>query len=210
MSIVNLFTREQPKINGFEIDAILEDTFEASVDFTGYTVEVGARPADSRIINPVKWTLTGAVSNNPLGTSVTDFLGAVVPDSAIGSTIAGLGAGLLSGGDDTRAGTALDKLVEFMNSGVEFDVDTGDRTLKNMTIVKITRTRDPENEEALIFIAELSESPRLEATLARMPGADILADGDPAKSQASALSNKGELTGSTPSSGIMSSITGLF
>jgi len=75
MSILNIFTRQAPTIAGYSFDAVLEDTFEATVNVTTYPVESGVRVADHRILNPFKWTMSGAISNNELKTQLTDFLG---------------------------------------------------------------------------------------------------------------------------------------
>lgn len=211
MSVVNLFTRETPSLNGYEFDAVLEDTFEASVELTGYAIEMGARASDHRIINPFTWSLVGAVSNNPLTTSVTDFVGALVPDGAGASTVAGLSAGFLSGSDETRASATLEFLIALMVSGEPFDVDAGDIQLKNMTLVRIRRTADVSNEGGLIFEADLQELPTLEAVLAaNQPSIGILSDTDPSYTQASATNARGELSGTAPGAGVTDSIGGLF
>lgn len=79
MSLIQIFTREAPTIAGYAFDAVLEDTFEATVTVTSYPIESGVKISDHRILNPFKWTLTGAISNNPLKTQLTDFLGAQSP-----------------------------------------------------------------------------------------------------------------------------------
>src|SRR5690625_7563335 len=66
MSILSILTRQSPTIAGYQFDAVLEDTFEASVELTRYPVESGVKVADHRIINPMKYFITGAISNNPL------------------------------------------------------------------------------------------------------------------------------------------------
>ena len=200
MSLVNIFTRSAPTIAGFEFDAILEDTFEASVDLTGFTIELGARASDHRVINPFSWSLVGAVSNNPLRTTVTDFIGAVLPDtSGVLSTVAGLSAGFLAGGDETRASATLNFLITLMITGEPFDIDAGDIQLTNMVIGRIRRTKSPATEGGLIFEADLQEYPTLETVLRKnQPINDQLREGDPSKSQSSATINNGELTGTEP------------
>ena len=53
MAIVNILTRKAPTINGYEFDAVLEDTLEISNELTGYPIELGARASDHAITNPV-------------------------------------------------------------------------------------------------------------------------------------------------------------
>lgn len=96
MSIINIFTRKAPTIAGYSFDAVLEDTFEATVTITSIPIESGVRISDHRILNPFKWTMTGAISNNPVKVQLTDFLGGALSnltDNPIVSTVAGLSAG---------------------------------------------------------------------------------------------------------------------
>ena len=212
MSIINILTRSAPTIAGYEFDAVLEDTFEASVTLTGYTIELGARASDHRIINPFKWSLVGAISNNPLRIGVTDFVGATVPNAAgILSTVAGLSAGFLAGSAETRSSSTLDFLITLMVSGDPFDIDAGDIQLKNMVIGRIRRTKDPVNENGLIFEADMQEFPTLETVLAKnQPSVSQLREGDPSKSQASATVNNGEITGSVPSPATSTDVAGVL
>ena len=212
MALINIFTPKAPTLAGYEFDAILEDTFEADVELTGYTIELGARAVDHRIIKPFKWSLVGAVSNNPLNTSVTDFIGTLSNDAGgILSTVAGLSAGFLAGSSETRASSTLDFLITLMVSGEPFDIDAGDIQLTNMVIARIRRTKDASNENALIFEADLKEYPTLETTLSKN-GALLsqLNPNDPSYSQAVANVNLGEITGSISNDTIISTIGDLF
>lgn len=160
MSILNIFTRQAPTIAGYSFDAVLEDTFEATVNITTFPIESGVRVSDHRILNPFKWTITGAISNNELKTQLTDFLGGALSnltDNPLVSTIAGLSASFLAGSDDTRASSTLDFLITLMQSGDPFDIDAGDIFLKNMVITRLSRTKEPRNEGGLEFVAELQE-----------------------------------------------------
>ena len=195
MSVVTLFTRKAPSIGGIEFEAVLEDTLESSVTFTQFPIEVGANATDHGIIQPNKWTLTGVISNNPLQLSVTDFAGALSNFAGSGALagVAGLSAGFLSGSDDTRASDALSLLIEIKNARQPFDIDAGDIMLTNMVITNITRTKNPANEGALVFVAELQELPTLDTVLSQgQPSQEELPVDDPAQSQAAALLDKGE------------------
>lgn len=206
MSVVTLFTKSAPTIAGQEFDAVLEDTFELNVTLTGYPIESGARAADHRIIEPYRWRLVGAVSNNPLRPVVTDFTGVLG-----GSALTGLASGLLAGSNETRSSTALKFLTDLATQGEPFDIDAGDIALSNMTIVELTRTKDPENENGLIFVAQLQELPTLDTLLSdRTIRQSQLLDGDPSKSQLAELINKGEKLASDAGQSIRNTIGGIF
>lgn len=197
MSIINLFTKQAPTLAGYSFDAVLEDSLEASVEWTSYPVETGVNVNDHRIIQPVKWTLTGAVSNNPLQVQITDFLtGGLsnLTNNPYVATVAGLAAGFLSGSDETRSSTTLEFLINLMVAGEPFDIDAGDIQLQNMVIGRIGRTKNPENEQGLIFVADLQELITLDRIpQSGQPSQTMLRDGDPAKSGISSLIRKGRV-----------------
>ncbi|HEI0612164.1 TPA: hypothetical protein SIF59_004041 [Escherichia coli] len=197
MSIINLFTKQAPTLAGYSFDAVLEDSLEASVEWTSYPVETGVNVNDHRIIQPVKWTLTGAVSNNPLQVQITDFLtGGLsnLTNNPYVATVAGLAAGFLSGSDETRSSTTLEFLINLMVAGEPFDIDAGDIQLQNMVIGRIGRTKNPENEQGLIFVADLQELITLDRIpQSGQPSQTMLRDSDPAKSGASSLIRKGRV-----------------
>lgn len=197
MSIINLFTKQAPTLAGYSFDAVLEDSLEAEVQWTSYPVEAGVNVNDHRIIQPVKWTLTGAVSNNPLQVQITDFLtGGLsnLTNNPYVATVAGLAAGFLSGSDETRSSTTLEFLINLMVAGEPFDIDAGDIQLQNMVIGRIGRTKNPENEQGLIFVADLQELITLDRIpQSGQPSQTMLRDGDPAKSGVSSLIRKGRV-----------------
>lgn len=160
MSLINLLVKRGPQLGSLQFDAVLSDDLDASVDIVQYPIETGTPIADHIIYQPIRYTMTGAVSNNPLKVSITDFTGALtnlVDDNPFIAAGAGLFAGWLSGSNETRPSTTLNTLLDFMYSGQVFTVDTGEITLNNMVIQRIGRSKDPENENGLIFVAELQQ-----------------------------------------------------
>src|SRR5690554_4164123 len=115
MSILSILTRQSPKIAGYQFDATLEDSFEASVEITRYPVESGVSVADHAIIQPFRYYMVGSISNNPL--KVFDLAGMAAGglSNLVGSnpyvaTVAGMSAGFLAGTQDTRASSTLEFL----------------------------------------------------------------------------------------------------
>ena len=207
MTIATLFTKSAPTISGVEFDAILEDTLELEVSTTGYPIESGARASDHAIVEPYRWQLVGAVSNNPLKPVVTDFVGAL----GLNGALSGLAAGLLSDNDNTRNSTALKLLTDLTIAREPFDIDAGDISLSNMIIVKLSRVKTAETENGLIFVAQLQELPTLETLLSdRTIKQSQLLDGDPSKSQLSELIDKGEKLASDAGESIREVVGGIF
>lgn len=196
MSIVTILTKTTPSIAGLTFDAVLEDTYQGTVDYTGYTIENGAHVTDFGIVRPSTWRVTGIVSNNPISASVTDFaVGALsnLIEDAPASFVAGLSAGFLAGSNQTRASAALTTLITIMIAKTPFDVDAGDIQLSNMVMTQIRRDKNRANENGLVFQADLQELPTLD-TIASLgqPKQGQLRNDDPAKNQAAAFIRKGE------------------
>lgn len=214
MSLINLFTNQAPTLAGYSFDAVLEDTLELGVEITTYPVESGVRVADHRILLPFKWTMTGAISNNPLKTQLTDFLGGAISnltDNAYVAAAVGLSAGFLAGSDKTRASTTLAFLIDLMRQGEPFDIDAGDITLKNMVIVKLSRTKEARNEGGLEFVAELQELITLDriATLGQ-PVQSELRDGDPTKSSLARVIESGQRVAQETTAAISSKVNSVL
>jgi hypothetical protein len=104
-----------------------------------------------------------------------------------------LSAGFLAGSDETRASTTLQFLIVLMQSGDPFTIDAGDITLNNMVITRLSRTKDPSNENGLIFVADLQELITLERiSFVGPPAPDQLRDGDQSKSATTRAINRGQ------------------
>ncbi|WP_277593603.1 phage baseplate protein [Pseudomonas chlororaphis] len=214
MSIINIFTRQAPTIAGYSFDAVLEDTLDVSVSITSFPIESGVRISDHRIFNPFKWTMTGAISNNPVKVQLTDFLGGALSNltgNPIVSTVAGLSAGWLAGSNETRAGATLDFLLWLMSEYDPFDIDTGDIILKNMAITRLSRTKEPRNESGLEFVVELQEVIELD----RIAAGDQrwvyqLRNGDPSQSALARAINKGQLIAKEALDSVSEAVNGIL
>ena len=208
MSLLSLFTNKSPSFSigdgVIEFDAVLEDTLEASVEYTSFPLEIGANATDHGIIQPITWTITGLASNNPLGIELaqaTGFLGNFF-DSSAASAAAGLAAGFLSGSDETNAGATLQLLLGLMYTREPFDIDAIDIQLSNMVITNVSRTKNTENEGGLEFVAELVELPLISTSVtSNEPGQSELQEFDPSQTQSTAVVSSGEISSSATSAG---------
>lgn len=179
-----------------QFDAVLEDTLEESVTLSDYPLEVGVSSNDHRFINPAKWRITGAVSDNPLKFIINSFSGdltELVSDTgeftATGALMSGWLTQLTGIG---RSLSALDGLISLMKYGEPFSVYTGDRILTNMVIERVTRTKAADNENTLIFTAELREWQSIETAISNASSSTQATTGTDTASAASNLKAKGE------------------
>ena len=214
MSLINLLVKRGPQLGSLQFDAVLSDDLDASVDIVQYPIETGTPIADHIIYQPIRYTMTGAVSNNPLKVSITDFTGALtnlVDDNPFIAAGAGLFAGWLSGSNETRSSTTLNTLLDFMYSGQVFTVDTGEITLNNMVIQRIGRSKDPENENGLIFVAELQQIVTLDRVAnGSQPAQYQLNSNDVSSTSISGLIERGYINVKTAATNVVSQVTTLL
>ncbi|WPJ52109.1 hypothetical protein RCIP0045_00038 [Klebsiella phage RCIP0045] len=214
MSLINLLVKRGPQLGSLQFDAVLSDDLDASVDIVQYPIETGTPIADHIIYQPIRYTMTGAVSNNPLKVSITDFTGALtnlVDDNPFIAAGAGLFAGWLSGSNETRSSTTLNTLLDFMYSGQVFTVDTGEITLNNMVIQRIGRSKDPENENGLIFVAELQQIVTLDRVAnGSQPAQYQLNSNDVSSTSISGLIGRGYINVKTAATNVASQVTTLL
>lgn len=214
MSLINLLVKRGPQLGSLQFDAVLSDDLDASVDIVQYPIETGTPIADHIIYQPIRYTMTGAVSNNPLKVSITDFTGALtnlVDDNPFIAAGAGLFAGWLSGSNETRSSTTLNTLLDFMYSGQVFTVDTGEITLNNMVIRRIGRSKDPENENGLIFVAELQQIVTLDRVAnGSQPAQYQLNSNDVSSTSISGLIERGYINVKTAATNVVSQVTTLL
>lgn len=214
MSLINLLVKRGPQLGSLQFDAVLSDDLDASVDIVQYPIETGTPIADHIIYQPIRYTMTGAVSNNPLKVSITDFTGALtnlVDDNPFITAGAGLFAGWLSGSNETRSSTTLNTLLDFMYSGQVFTVDTGEITLNNMVIQRIGRSKDPENENGLIFVAELQQIVTLDRVAnSSQPAQYQLNSNDVSSTSISGLIERGYINVKTAATNVANQVTTLL
>lgn len=214
MSLINLLVKRGPQLGSLQFDAVLSDDLDASVDIVQYPIETGTPIADHIIYQPIRYTMRGAVSNNPLKVSITDFTGALtnlVDDNPFIAAGAGLFAGWLSGSNETRSSTTLNTLLDFMYSGQVFTVDTGEITLNNMVIQRIGRSKDPENENGLIFVAELQQIVTLDRVAnGSQPAQYQLNSNDVSSTSISGLIERGYINVKTAATNVASQVTTLL
>lgn len=199
MSLMSIFTKTLPKIGPLEFDAKLEGITSKAVTLTQYPVEFGANTNDHAILMPNRYLLTGAVSNSPLGLGLDDIgmMGAgalaTVVGGVGGAAITAVSAYLLSGGDDTRASTAWASLSAIMEARAKFDLDTGKEIMRDMMIIRLDERTRPENEDGLVFIAELQQVRIVRSKIGRgVTSADQLMQNDTVSTQGAPMVTTGD------------------
>jgi hypothetical protein len=98
-----------------------------------------------------------------------------------------------------------------MYSGQVFTVDTGEITLNNMVIQRIGRSKDPENENGLIFVAELQQIVTLDRVAnGSQPAQYQLNSNDVSSTSISGLIERGYINVKTAATNVASQVTTLL
>ena len=199
MSLMSIFTKTLPKIGPLEFDAKLEGITSKAITLTQYPVEFGANTNDHAILMPNRYLLTGAVSNSPLGLGLDDIgmMGAGALATAVGgvggAAISAVSAYLLSGGEETRASTAWASLTAIMEARGKFDLYTGKEIMRDMMIIRLDERTRPENEDGLVFIAELMQVRIVKSRIGRgVTSADQLMQNDTVSTQGAPMITTGD------------------
>lgn len=199
MSLMSIFTKTLPKIGSLEFDAKLEGKTSKSVQLTRFPIEFGAPVNDHAILLPNRYLLTGAVSNSPLGLGLSDIgmMGAGAIATAVGgvggAAISAVSAYLLSGGNETRASTAWASLSALLESRSKFDLDTGKEIMRDMVLVDLYEGTVPENEDGLVFVAELQQVRIVKSKIGRgVTSADQLMKNDTVSTQGAPMVTTGD------------------
>lgn len=198
--VMSFFSKSVPEINKIEFDAKLEGMTSKAVQLTQFPVEVGASVNDHAVLLPDRYLLTGAVSNTPLGIGLDDIgmMGVGAAASAVGgvvgAAISTVSAYLLAGGESTRAATAWKALSALLQSRTRFELVTEYETLYNMVLIRLDQRTRPEDEDGLVFVAELQQARVIKSEVGRgATSADQLLKNDPVATQGAPMVSSGSV-----------------
>lgn len=203
MSIMSIFSKTLPALGIVEFDAKLEGIASKAIQLTQYPVEFGANVNDHAILLPDRYLLTGAISNSPLGLGLDDIgmMGVGAVASAVGgvagAAISGVSAYLLAGSEETRAATAWRALSAMLKTRAPIELITELETFQDMVLIRLDQRTRPENEDGLIFVAELQQVRIVGTQESSRPGrgvtsAEQLLQNDPVATQGAPMVNLGE------------------
>ncbi|MDO1495752.1 hypothetical protein HND72_14320 [Pseudomonas putida] len=196
--VMSIFSKTLPMLGQIEFDAKLEGVTSKAVQLTQFPVEFGANVNDHAILLPDRYLLTGAVSNTPLGIGLDDIgmmgVGAVATavGGIAGAAISTVSAYLLSGSEATRSATAWAALTAMLQARARFDLVTEYETLKDMVLIRLDQRTRPEDEDGLVFVAELQQVRIVKSQISRgVTSADQLQQNDPVATQGAPMVSSG-------------------
>lgn len=198
--VMSIFSKTLPMLGQIEFDAKLEGVTSKAIQLTQFPVEFGANVNDHAILLPDRYLLTGAVSNTPLGIGLDDIgmmgVGAVATavGGIAGAAISTVSAYLLSGSESTRAATAWASLTAMLQARARFDLVTEYETLKDMVLIRLDQRTRPEDEDGLIFVAELQQVRIIKSQITRgVTSAEQLRQNDPVATQGAPVVSSGSV-----------------
>lgn len=196
--VMSIFSKTLPMLGPIEFDAKLEGATSKAVQLTEFPVEFGSNGNDHARLLPNRYLLTGAVSNTPLGIGLDDLgmMGVGAISSAIGgvagAALSTVSAYLLSGSEETRAATAWASLTALLESRSRFDLVTEYETMKDMVLIRLDQRTRPDDEDGLVFVAELQQARIVSSQVTRgVTSAEQLLQQDPVATQGAPMVTSG-------------------
>lgn len=184
MAITGIFTKGRPQIGAFYFDAWLEESSELQTRVSEYPLEDTSTAHDNAVTQPLKLTMTVAVSDNWFkslmgqqsgDTSTLAEIGAGVTVGAAASLLSGgaaalagiaasIGTSLYSAGN-SRSQTLLDEIRELQRAHTLLDVvSSKGGEYKNCIITSTRQQTNRENEGGLELVVELMQLNILDTT----------------------------------------------
>ena len=150
-------------IPDFHIDVTLTENHSFEAEATENPVEEGVVISDHIDLKPESFTITGVISDTPLGLAASaqgaaSIAGAYLGKKVVGplGALAGVGAGALAGtltGNSNRMKNAFDHLRDLQTKRVPFTVITGLRRYTTMVVTSLTINRDGKSGRSFNFTA---------------------------------------------------------
>ncbi|EMB4322235.1 hypothetical protein RJ492_001207 [Pluralibacter gergoviae] len=210
MAITGIFTKTRPQIGGLYFDAWIEESTELNTTVSAYTLENATAAHDNAVTQPLKLTMTVAVSDNwfkaLLGqqsgmNSMLAEIGAGITVGAAASILSGGAAGLAgiaaSIGTSIYAGASrsqslLDEIRELQRNHTLFNVvSSKGGEYKNCIITATRQQSKRENEGGLELVVEMMQLNILNTNNSRTN--NNLPAGDTAATQGQTTESFGEV-----------------
>lgn len=164
MAFENLFIRVQRSLGGIQLDSVIQEAHDNTVQLTQNPIEKGADISDHAIVNPKKIRLNAVVTDSPLGSagftqivdSVTGLFGASTPSNV------------------TRSQQAYQQLIALMENREPIAITTRLLVYTDMVITSINVKQDKDTSRAIFLDIEaeqviITESEVTELSAATLP-----------------------------------------
>lgn len=195
MALQNLLITVKRKIGGIKVDGVITESTQRSMRVTTNPVENGFVVSDHVIEEPVRYSMTGIITDTPLGAAAFSQLAGSVVDAVSGVFGQSESSGV------TRSKQAYNELVELMKRKEIISVDTSLQRYDNLIFESLMINADKNTSNGIHFSASFVEA--IVVTTARQSVDADRIDGEENSAAFSEKSNSG-FNGTTPSDGIQS------
>jgi len=201
MVFENLFVRTKRSIGGIQLDNVILEDHTGSVRLTKNPVEAGADITDHAIVEPDIISISGVVTDTPLGTAA---LGQII------STVTDL-FGTSNNSNLTRSQQAFNAFKELKNRAEPLEIDTKLQTYSNMIITSLRTSQDKNTSRSLFIDITLEEVILTESETIALGEDDLFPD---VSKTASSVVEKGKQevnsVAETVNSSVLNTISGWF
>lgn len=202
MAFENLFIRVKRSLGGIQLDSVIEESHDNTVQLTQNPVEDGVDISDHAIVRPKKVRLKAIVTDSPLGAAAfTQIIDSIT--SLFGSS---------TESNITRSQQAYKLLVLLMENREPIVVTTRLVVYDNMVITSIKVTQDKDTSRAVFLDIGLEQVIITESQIIAVPSQN-LQEGQ-TREQASPVVDAGRKEPVTPTeetnSSVLNSLITLF
>ncbi len=191
MALENLLITIKRNIGGIKVDGVITENTSLSMRVTTNPVESGFIVADHVIEEPLRYSMTGIITDTPLGAAAFSELAGSVVDAATGVF------GQSESSSSTRSRQAYDELIKLMKNKELITVSTGLKRYDNLIFESISVSADKATSNGIHFSASFVQALIVE-TARQAIDADSI-DGEENSAAFSNQSNSG-FNGATPAS----------
>ena len=163
MAFENLFIRVQRSLGGIQLDSVIEEAHENTIELTQNPIETGVDITDHAIVLPKKVNLRAVVTDSPLG---------VAAFAAIVDSVTGL-FGTSTESNVTRSQQAYLSLVALQEAREPLALVTRLLIYDNMLITSISVTQDKDTSRAVFLNISLEQVIIVESQLAEIDPGDL-------------------------------------
>ena len=152
MAFKNLIITVKKKIGGIKIDGVITESTRRSAIVSSNPIENGSNISDHVIKEPMRYSMTGIITNTPIGSdAATQLFGSVV------DVVTGI-FGKSEQGGISRSRQAYQNLVELLEAGELISVDTGLRSYDNLIFESISVDANKETSNGISFSASFVQA----------------------------------------------------
>ena len=147
MAFENLLITVKRQIEGIKIDGVITESTARTMRVTTNPIESGKNVSDHVIEEPLRYNMTGVITDTPVGAAAFSELAGSVVDIATGIFGQSESSGI------TRSRQAYNELVALMQKREKVTVETGLQRYEDLIFESIVVNADKDTSNGIFFTA---------------------------------------------------------